>query len=207
MSKTKTRILNTALELFNSKGLAKVTLRSIANEMGISQGNLNYHYKKRAEILNALYFQLVEEMDEALAGQQTQEFGLPTFFHFSKVMMGKMYAYRFFFLDFVQIVRENELIRNHYLELSKLRTAQFMGMFGLLIQKGILRPEILPDEYLHLYERFHIQGDFWLSSAAIISKEMSPDVVDHYFNIFHGGIFPYLTEKGVVEYREMIVPG
>ena len=56
MKDTKEIIINTALKLFNTEGLSKVTLRTIANKMGISQGNLNYHFKKRDDIIEALYF-------------------------------------------------------------------------------------------------------------------------------------------------------
>ena len=66
MKNTKDRILDTSLELFNSLGLSKVTLRTIANKMGISQGNLNYHFKKREEIIETLYFQLVQNIDNSM---------------------------------------------------------------------------------------------------------------------------------------------
>jgi hypothetical protein len=38
MKKTKEKILDTALRLFNQEGLANIKLRRIATEMGISQG-------------------------------------------------------------------------------------------------------------------------------------------------------------------------
>ncbi|HED09125.1 MAG TPA: TetR/AcrR family transcriptional regulator, partial [Caldithrix abyssi] len=74
MKDTREKILHTALTLFNRQGLPRVTLRAIAKEMGISQGNLNYHYKKRDEIIEALYFQLVARIDmemEKSAGEES----------------------------------------------------------------------------------------------------------------------------------------
>lgn len=63
MNNTKQKILIKSLELFNSKGVSKTSLRTIADEVEISVGNLQYHFKKREDIIEALYFQLVEKMD------------------------------------------------------------------------------------------------------------------------------------------------
>jgi len=49
-SATKTKILSTALELFNNEGEAQVSSVDIASVMGISPGNLYYHYKGKDEI-------------------------------------------------------------------------------------------------------------------------------------------------------------
>ena len=61
--KTRDKILQTALNLFNQHGVPNVTLRRIAAEMFISQGNLNYHFKHREDIIEALYFQLLETFE------------------------------------------------------------------------------------------------------------------------------------------------
>ena len=63
MSETKLKIIKQALLLFNNNGTANVSLRAIAKETGISIGNLQYHFKKREDIIEALYFQLVDKID------------------------------------------------------------------------------------------------------------------------------------------------
>lgn len=40
------KILETAIELFNKKGYAYVTLRDISDALNISPGNLTYYFKK-----------------------------------------------------------------------------------------------------------------------------------------------------------------
>ncbi|AWV97090.1 TetR/AcrR family transcriptional regulator [Arcticibacterium luteifluviistationis] len=204
MKNTKELILKTALELFNDEGLSKVTLRTIANKMGISQGNLNYHYKKRETVIEALYFQLVGEIDESMAKNIARTIGLESLFSMSSVLMESFYKYRFFMLDFVQIMRESDKIKTHYLQLSIMREEQFLMLFNLLIDSEIIRKEVLPNEYVLLYKRFEILGNFWISSAQTTTAKLNKKMVKEYSNILNQAIFPYLTDKGETRYFELV---
>lgn len=201
MAKTKDRILETALKLFNETGIAKVTLRTIASELNMSQGNLNYHYKKREDIVSALYFRLVEEIDQQMEQNKQEEPGLMVLANTFGVIMKGFYRYRFLMLDFVHVMREHEEIRSHYLEMSQKRTAEFGLLFQLLVENGSLREEILPNEYAHLYKRFEILGNFWMSSVETSNETLNPEDVTTYSTLIHQAIFPYLTEKGREEYQ------
>lgn len=200
MKGTKKKILATALDLFNEKGLSRVTLRTIAQKMEISQGNLNYHFKKRDEIIENLYFDLVKNIDFRLSKSQNEAISLKLLLGLSASIMDSFYEYRFFLLDFVQIMRENKVIKAHYLELSKIREAQFSVLFNALIKKGILRKEILPNEYAFLYKRFQILGDFWISSAQVVNSRISKNMISEYATIINQSIYPYLTTKGKTTY-------
>ena len=61
MSDRKAKILTTARALFNKEGFSNVTIRMIAQGLEISSGNLTYHYQKREDIFEALYFEMVSE--------------------------------------------------------------------------------------------------------------------------------------------------
>jgi AcrR family transcriptional regulator len=200
MKNTKARILGTSLALFNELGLAKVTLRTIAKQMGISQGNLNYHFKKREDILVGLYHELVHKMEENMAASQNIEVSLKNTFEQLTGVMQHFYDYRFFMLDFVQIMRENKTINSHYTQLSKLRTLQFNAMFQLLVKEKIMRTEELKEEYANLYIRLTILGEFWLSSA-ITTQTLSPTLVKEYSLIIFQSIYPYLTPKGKKQFQ------
>jgi AcrR family transcriptional regulator len=204
MKNTKELILNSALELFNSDGLSKVTLRTIANKMGISQGHLSYHYKKREILIEALYFQLVGKIDENMTNSESKQIGLKSLFVMSFMMMETFYEYRFFMLDFVQIIRGSNKIKAHYLQLTKMREAQFSLLFNLLINNGVLRKEVLTNEYLFLYKRIQILGDFWISSAQVTKKELNKTIIKEYSEIINQSIYPYLTDNGKDEYCQIV---
>jgi AcrR family transcriptional regulator len=54
-TRTRDRILEASLMLFNEEGLAKVSTHRIAAELGISPGNLHYHFKAKQLIVATLF--------------------------------------------------------------------------------------------------------------------------------------------------------
>jgi len=207
MKKTKDIILETALDLFNTQGLSKVRLRTIANKMGISQGNLNYHFKKREDIIEALYFQLVKNIDDSMSNLQESTDVLQLLVDISQSIMFNFFQYRFFLLDFVQIMRENKKIKAHYSQLSIQREQQFSMLFNLLIENDLMREEILPNEYKYLYKRFQILGNFWISDAEISNTKITKKTISLYSEILNQAIFPYLTAKGQKKYQAIVLAG
>ena len=206
MKKTKQTILETALLLFNSDGIAVVTLRTIANKMKISQGNLNYHFKKREDIIESLYFQLVENIDDSMEELKLQDSKneLKTLANILFTIMTSFYEYRFFLLDFVQIMRGNKKIKKHYAQLSVQREEQFSILFKLLVKKDLMRKEMLQDEYNYLYKRFSILGNFWISEAEVQNSKLTKKMIASYSIILLQAIYPYLTLKGQKEYNSII---
>ena len=59
MAGTKQKILNSSINLFNKKGLVNVRLQQIADESGISVGNLAYHYYSKKAIIQAIDLSLI----------------------------------------------------------------------------------------------------------------------------------------------------
>lgn len=52
---TKNQIFNTAIELFMRNGFDNVSLRDIADKVGIRQSTIYNHFKSKQELLNAIY--------------------------------------------------------------------------------------------------------------------------------------------------------
>ncbi|UWD49400.1 TetR/AcrR family transcriptional regulator [Clostridioides difficile] len=50
-NKTKKDIILTACNLFNIHGYNSISMRDIANELGISVGNLTYYFKKKEDLI------------------------------------------------------------------------------------------------------------------------------------------------------------
>jgi AcrR family transcriptional regulator len=194
MNKTKIRILQACIELYNNHGISNVTFRKIADHLSMSPGNLTYHFKKKEDINIALYQMLVERMDEAMAQNDESDLGIESMLVFTEFMFDTMYSYRFFFIDFVQIIRTHQSIKSHYLNLQNQRKEAFIKIFQTLEKNGILKKEELSDEYLRLYDRLQIFTDFYFSTLEISAKPIANSKKDYIRSVIYM-IYPYLTTE------------
>lgn len=104
-SKTKTRILKTALELFNNEGEAQVSAVDVASVMGISPGNLYYHYKGKPEIIAALFEDFEEEIRIILSGPITEPLSLSDNWVYLYIIFEEIYDFRFFYRNMSDILK------------------------------------------------------------------------------------------------------
>ncbi|MEN8200506.1 MAG: TetR/AcrR family transcriptional regulator, partial [Thermodesulfobacteriota bacterium] len=68
--------LEKALELFNERGTTAVTTNHISAAVGISPGNLYYHFRNREEIIREIFSMMEEETHEGFGPIVTEEHGL-----------------------------------------------------------------------------------------------------------------------------------
>lgn len=200
MKPTKHRILETARRLFNEKGLAEVPLRQIARAAGMSQGNLNYHFPHREDVVVALYLQLVGRLDELFENMSKAPPGMALVFESTRRTMEVMLEYRFLMLDFVQVMRGHPEILAHFRELRQKRDLQLRSIFQFLIASGTMEPESFPNQYEHLLTRFNIMGDFWIASAEIHSELPDAEKPAWYALILLESVYPLFTETGKAEF-------
>lgn len=59
------RILDASVELFNKIGSIKVTTNHIAKHLGISPGNLYFHFRNKEQIVRELFQKMADETYEA----------------------------------------------------------------------------------------------------------------------------------------------
>lgn len=66
-TKTRDRILEAALRLFNDEGLPAVSTHRIAAELGISPGNLHYHFRSKRLVVAWLFRRFEDRLAPCLA--------------------------------------------------------------------------------------------------------------------------------------------
>jgi AcrR family transcriptional regulator len=66
---TRARILEACRALFNERGPAEVTTAEIAQAVGISEGNLHYHFRRKQQIITALFAEFRAALDSMPAGE------------------------------------------------------------------------------------------------------------------------------------------
>ncbi|NWD25726.1 TetR/AcrR family transcriptional regulator [Pseudomonas yamanorum] len=89
---TRDRILVTCRKLFNTKGVSAVTTAAIAEAVGINEGNLYYYFKKKGEIVTALFERFAtDQLDIAAKNQNLRDW------------FQLMWEWRFFYRDTMSI--------------------------------------------------------------------------------------------------------
>ncbi|WCL80226.1 TetR/AcrR family transcriptional regulator [Saprospira sp. CCB-QB6] len=202
--KRKELILAKALALFNDRGLAVISLRQIAEEMGISLGNLTYHFPKREQLVQALYYALVEELNAmAFAPAMQEAEGVLAFKSLLEQMYQLFWKYRFFLLDFRQILQAESKLKAHYQELMQQRRQQFFAFLEQLDAAGQLKKEELAGEYASLYRRLQRLSDFFLAALEIenytVAEGQKEFVRDQVF-----ALYPYLLGESRGQAREIL---
>lgn len=195
---TKDKILETALTLFNQNGIDSVTIRHIAQEMGISHGNLQYHFGNTNIIIQELYYRMAATFDELIASasiqvnEELQQFKLSVSAGYRLI-----HAYRFIFLHFVEIGRRVPDISKHYSQNLKKRELQMMYWFKVLQEKGMMRKDIPAYIQQQLVQQIFIISDFWLSSNEISLRLGGKKAIQYHERLFFSLLYPYFTAKGL----------
>lgn len=121
--KTKERILQTSVELFNRSGVVAVTTNHIAKAMTISPGNLYFHYDNKEEILEELFKRMAKETYAAWRPRKTKK---STLLSFVDENFELYWRYRFFHREMYALRRKDQ-------QLAKMWKAHIHKMMKLMI--------------------------------------------------------------------------
>ena len=199
MNKTKTRILNAARILFNEHGYSQVTIRMIALKLGMSSGNLNYHYKKREDILEALYFEMVAEFDERVKQLPHTSISIPQIRRDIQSSMQRMIEYKFFWTDLYNLLNKSDKISQHFQEVYNSRVKGYFYLFKILEKQGLLQTPAFPNEHRFIAGHMINFSNTWIYSTKLYNYKINALNTEYQSNMLLGILFPYLTNQGKKE--------
>ncbi|MBL8503935.1 MAG: TetR/AcrR family transcriptional regulator [Rhodocyclaceae bacterium] len=123
--RTRERILETGLRLFNDFGEPNVTTTVIADELNISPGNLYYHFHSKDEIVNALFGDFEREITETLAAPARRAPDVEDMWLFLHLLFEAIWKFRFLYRDLDDLLSRNRLLEVHFKQIlaHKVKTA------------------------------------------------------------------------------------
>jgi len=197
MKNTKQRILDASRKMFNEKGYSQVTIRMIALELEMSSGNLNYHFKKREDILEALYFEMAEAFDNRIEALNGQAISIEYMQLEIQDSLKKMLKYRFFWTDLYNLLKLSKKINTHFNKVRKERIKGYQLVFESLIRQGALKKPSFENEYLFLIERMIHYSNTCLYASGLYEKKgkRSTFIEDSSFHLL-AMLFPYFLIGG-----------
>lgn len=197
----KEQILEKSLLLFNERGIENVSAKIVAAELGISDGNLRYHYRTKEDIIYALYMRLLDDIKENIVTLEEKEIDLKIIIHSITLVLGSLHRYKFLMIDIVGIMRKFPTIQANYQALYNPRKQKIKELIQKTIDSGILKKETFPNQYDYFILQFYTLTDFWISESEILYRDSTRYGVSFHINLILSFLVPYLTEKGLEEFQ------
>ena len=136
--KTKERILQLSLQLFNERGERVVTTNHIAAELGMSPGNLYYHFRNKNEIIKELMEQYQAETLSMLALPDDRPLDANDKIHYFQVLSSQLWNYRFLHRDVYHLVENNEDFRKMYPRFAGQVMQQGQKIYKAFVEAGLM---------------------------------------------------------------------
>lgn len=193
---TKQKILDTARTLFNNYGYNSVSLRDIARAVGISEGNLTYHFKKKENLMESLLSET----------ESTLPVGIPqTLEELDAIFLDQQQAVQknlYFFLHYAQLSQTSpEICRKQCARYGEL-LEKFRLAFQNLYEAGLLRGEAFTGEYGNVIDTLYLSVIYWAPFTQLKKTAHAGD--EDYRHYAWRVMYHLLTEKGRSELQNMV---
>jgi AcrR family transcriptional regulator len=136
--RTAERILEVTLDLFNRFGEPNVSTTLISAELGISPGNLYYHYPAKDELINSLFDRYEKALNELLRAadgvRNVEDAWL--FFH---MLFELIWQYRFLYRDLNDLLSNNRRLETHFQFVLKNKSKAVQGVLDGLSRSSAVR--------------------------------------------------------------------
>lgn len=169
--KTRDRILTTSLALFNSEGEAQVSTVDIAAVLGISPGNLYYHFKGKEAIIEALFDDFETELRQVLSAPIEKPLSLEDNWIFVYIIFEEINDFRFFYEGMASILERCPALRTRLARLLALKKATTFAILSSLEAQTLVA--FLADEKQRLADRIAAHLTYWLQYRAITEAQQS----------------------------------
>jgi AcrR family transcriptional regulator len=192
--RTKTRILETAIELFNERGTRGVTTNHIAAALGISPGNLYYHFRNKAEIIRAIFAQMHgvglreyrEINDERGPGNMAAM--EETFLMIQRFN----WRFRFFKRELAALVQSDPELKAQFVVSNRQHLVIVASALDAGIAEGFLR-ELPAHQRELLAEQIWLTALFWLNYLEVGGEEVTEATLLRGTELLRNLLLPYLS--------------
>lgn len=158
--RTAERIREAALALFNRYGEPNVSTTQIAGELGISPGNLYYHFPAKDELINALFGQYEQALGELLPAAAGVRHAEDAWF-FMHSLFELIWHYRFLYRDLNLLLSRNRRLEAGVQQALREQATALQALLQGLQTHGALQIEAGDAE--SLATRQVVLLSYWLS--------------------------------------------
>lgn len=199
---TQNKIIHAALKLFNDSGSRAISTNRIADECGISRGNLHYHFRTKEEIIQTIFQDIDNEMD----GSWYEDHKTPTIEHMHFMFERQMrltWNYRFFFREQTTLIQNDARLKVLVMNSRSKRVKEVRSFFEELERAGYLDfpKDSEPMEPLLLIS--WLITDQWLPYLDMHDLELNETSIQQGFDLIFQIFLPYFTGKATRDHRRL----
>ncbi|HET7729295.1 MAG TPA: TetR/AcrR family transcriptional regulator [Usitatibacter sp.] len=167
--RTRGRILAESLRLFNEHGEAQVTTGAIAASLGISPGNLYYHFRNKDAIIEELFAAFEERIALQPATAATGPEAIEDLWLYLHLMLEAVREYRFLYRGLDDLLARNRRLRRHFARIVERKSEAIEALCESLVRAGSMRAR--PGELPALARNVLLVATFWPSFQALRHPE------------------------------------
>jgi AcrR family transcriptional regulator len=148
------------LDLFNRFGEPNVAPSTIAQALGMSTGNLYYHYPSKSALINTLlddYIQNIQKILPAAAEVQS----LDDAWFFVHTLFEHIGSYQFLYRDLSDLLSKNRTLEKQIQSLISKKSKAIQVMLAGLVRHHVM--DMQHNEASHTATRMTVLMTYWLS--------------------------------------------
>lgn len=188
---TKNNIIQKAIDLFNEHGTAAVSLNSLADALGISTGNLQYHYHNKEEILRAILEVMFNDWNVVYQEMDTALFTMDTLRRTLRINFNLVWKYRFFYRELTALLRNDEILAKRYAAIQEQRLAEQEMLTKQMTRSSGARP-MSQIELRNMVLIGWVLSNSWLSYVESTGRTVDETVMDEAVEMLIQHYEPYL---------------
>ena len=163
--RTRARILAESLRLFNDRGEVHVTTGTIADELGMSPGNLYYHFRNKDAIVEELFRRFEERIDVEPAAAPDAATAIEDLWLYLHLMLEAIWDFRFLYRNLDDLLARNRRLREHFNRIADRKFAAIVALCEGLERRGAMRAR--PEEIRALARNVLVVATYWLNFRSL----------------------------------------
>jgi AcrR family transcriptional regulator len=193
--KTKDRIIETALYLFNEEGEPNVTTNHIADEMDISPGNLYYHYRSKDDIIWQIFLNYEKKIKQVLLQKDVNYTSMEDMWLYLHMVFEVIAEYRFLYRNLIQLMNRIDYLKRHFRHILALKSQTALTIMKQLAADDLLNTD--EQTIASLADQIALTATFWLNYSIAIYDDNYDEEKKLSHGIFHimRMVSPFLTAQ------------
>ncbi len=196
---TKERIIQSSIALFNEHGERAITTNHIAAHLGMSPGNLYYHFKNKNDIIRHIFAGYATHLAESFTPIEEGQSTLTQLEGYLDGLASLMSRYHFFYDNLGDILGRDATLKEQYITMQTRLFEQVYSVIEGMHHADII--EVAQEDITQLVHMLKLMVSAWTpyiksqTSEGVISQEAVYQGIVNVVMLFK----PYGTARGKME--------